>query len=317
MASCDFSKISEISLLVAVGSVDGMAGAAACLRQCVDPDKVELVFTQAFQVDQVDVSKWPSKSKVGIIDLGVNNQGPTPNRQLTVDFIHRIKAAAHQICFIADEHGKEAWDEVLKECEVSREDLLIAPEDRGEVFGSSCAILSRHLGEFVDGHTKALLEAGNQADQGNFDTDLVRIFNRAIKSNMFDPLRRPYLVRCLAKQIGPDEKIQAWMREYDEMEANLPLILTAGTQLSDKVFLYDGSALPHDATTLFIEAYKKSPIVVLIDKSHASIGTNIKGLNILKILQDAHLSARGAPFKATINKADLEAAIEIVKNTTI
>lgn len=44
------------NVIVAVGSVDGMAGAAAYIRHSGNLD-TQLIFTQAFQVNTIDVSK--------------------------------------------------------------------------------------------------------------------------------------------------------------------------------------------------------------------------------------------------------------------
>lgn len=314
------NTILQANILVAVGSIDGMAGTAAYLRHAKNPE-IQLIFTQAFQVNTIDVSKWPANSKVGFIDLGVNTEGQTPNQQLTIDFVNKIYQAGHTILFIADEHGKKAWKEVLQQCGHSKDELCIKPKDRSQ-YSSSCAILSQAFGECADTHTKALLEAGDQADKMIFDTPLGIIFNQSIKSNMSDPERRPYIVKHMALNDTPDAKIQGWINEYAEMQSNLPKILASGTSLGDGIFLYDCTCGSHDATALFNKAYETSPIVVLSGTTvflggkaqlGVSIATNKKDLNILKIIQDAGIAAGGMPAKANLATKDQEAAIEAVR----
>jgi hypothetical protein len=314
------SAIQGVNVIVAVGSVDGMAGTAACIRHSENPN-IQVVFTQAFQVNTIDVSKWPSNSKVGFIDLGVNNEGQTPNQQLTIDFVNKIYKSGHTILFIADEHGKKAWEEVLEQCGHSKTELTITPKDRIK-YSSSCAVLSKALGESADSHTKVLLHAGDQADKMNFSTPFGEIFNNCTKSNMSDPTRRPYVVQHMAHHDIPDTKIQGWMNEYVEIQANLPKIMASGANLGDGIFRYDGMIGRHDATAVFNEAYKTSPVVVLSDTNvfiegrmqpGVSIATNRKDLNVLKIIQEAGIVAGGMTAKANFALKDQKAAIEAVR----
>jgi hypothetical protein len=317
------NPILGVNVIIAVGSVDGMAGAAACIRHSGNSD-VQLVFTQAFQVNTIDMSKWPENSKVGLVDLGVNNEGQSPNPQLTIDFVNKIYGLGHTILFIADEHGKEAWQNVLTSCGHDKSELTIRPKNR-EKYGSSCAILQKKLGDAANTnvHTQRLLQAGHEGDQMKFDTPFGKIFNNGVKSNMMDPTRRPYIVQHMVQNETPDAKIQGWMDEYTEMEANLPKILASGEDLDDGIFLYDCSIGRHDATALFREAYKHSSIVVLSDTNvfiqgrmqvGVSIATNKKDLNVLEIVQKAGVLSGGMPAKANFAQQDREAAISAVRS---
>jgi hypothetical protein len=315
-----FNPLSDLNLIVAVGSVDGMAAAAACMRYTNNPD-IQLFFTQAFQVNMINPSEWPPESKVGFIDLAVNNEGTRPNEQLTIDFVEKIYNQGHKILFIADEHGKAAWQRVLEKCGHDRKELTIRPKNRTD-YKSSCAILLKRLGDQIDKHTIALLHAGDQADQMNFDTPFGQIFNRGIKSNMMDPKRRPYLVKHLAFNELPDELIQGWMDEYSEMEQNLPKILEEKRDLGNGIIYLDGSIGRHDATTLFKEAYSFGPIVVLSGttifsqgrmQQGSSIATN-QSIDLLKIIQEAGISAGGMPAKANLATEDIEKAILAIRH---
>lgn len=322
------SAIQGVDVIVAVGSVDGMAGTAACIRHLANPN-IQVIFTQAFQVNTIDVSKWPANSKVGFIDLAVNNEGQSPNPQLTIDFVNRIYKSGHTILFIADEHSKKAWSDVLTVCGQKMSELTIKPEDRTEEYSSSCSILSKALGDSADVHTKELLVAGDQADRMNFSTRFGEIFNNCTKSNMSDHSRRPYVVQHMAQYDTPDAKIQGWMNEYIEIQNNLPKILASRKDLADGIFLYDCAIGRHDATAVFSEAYRASSASSIVVLSHTnvflegkmqtgvSIATNKKDLNVLKIIQDAGIIAGGMPAKANFaleNQADaIEAIRKVIK----
>jgi hypothetical protein len=312
--------IQEVNVIIAVGSVDGMAATAACIRHSTNPN-IQVVFTQASQVHTINVSTWPQNSKVGFIDLGVNNEGQTPNQQLTIDFVNKIYKSGHTILFIADEHGKKAWGDVLEQCGHSKTELTIKPKDRTK-YSSSCAVLNKALGESADLHTKALLHAGDQADQMNYNTQFGEIFNNSTKSNPSDSSRREYVVQYMAHHDTPDAKIQGWMNEYIEIQANTAKIMALGADLGDGIYLYDGTIGRHDATDVFSKAYKTSPVVVLSGtniflenkmQAGVSIATNRKDLNVLKIIQEAKIAAGGMPAKANFALKDQEDAIKAVR----
>lgn len=306
------SPLKDVNLIVAVGSVDGMAATAACLRHLQNPN-VQLVFTQAFLVHKIDVSIWPARSKVGLIDLGVNNERHTENpKQLTIDFIKKIYFAGHTILFIADEHDKNSWEEVLNACGHSIGELSIRPQDRKE-YSSSCAIIKEALGESADIHTRALLHAGDEADKMNFDTPLGTIFNNCTKSNMGDPYRRPHVVRHLSLYDQPDEKIIFWMNEYVEILENQPKILSTGQDIGYGIFLYDVTSDRHDATSIFKEAYKKSSIAILKGRNVVSIGTCLLDFNVLRIVQKAGVKAGGMAAKANCAISEQNKAIDAVR----
>lgn len=302
------------NIVIAVGSVDGMAGAAAYMRH-MNKKHIQVIFTQAFEVNKIDSSKWPKESLVGIIDLGVNNKNETSGQehfdpqQLTIDFVKKIYTLGHKIHFIADEHNKEAWDRVLKECNIVKKNLAIKPKNRTK-YPSSCAILKKAFGLSADNHTLALLEGGDQADQLNLKTKYGAIFNKATKSNMGDHERRPYLVNHLAFNEIADWKIANWVNEYDKnILPNNIQILKSGIVIGNGICEYDCSTLWHDATAIFCEAYKKHFVIILKIKSGISIGTNRKDINLLEILKNSGITASGISEKANIAVKDKDIAI--------
>ena len=314
------SLLPVVNVLVSVGSIDGMAASAAYLRQ-INKRDVQLIFTQAFQVNKIEIAKWPPNSQVGFIDLGVNNEGTSPNPQMTIDFVKSVYELGHKIRFIADGHGKQAWKEVLEKCDHQLDELAIQPENREEC-SSSCAVLKKVIGESADSHTKDLLTAGEEADKMNFETTLGHIFNACTKSNITDTSRRVHVVQHVAFNETIDAKMLDWMGEYNEMKRNLPTILASRQDLGDGISLYDCTVGRHDAKAVFQAAYKKGPIVVLKGtpvfvagkpQRGVSIATNDNKLNILKIVQDVGISAGGMAAKANFALEHQDAAIEAVR----
>ena len=102
MKTNTFSSLSNPAL-IAVGSVDGVLTSAAVLR-LIGRD-CQILFTQAFTVDRLDLSSLPTGSEIVLVDLAVNLKAP----QMTVDFLRRLRAAGHHLVAIIDEHGRADW----------------------------------------------------------------------------------------------------------------------------------------------------------------------------------------------------------------
>lgn len=304
--------VQGVNVIVASGSPDGVLGVAACLRR--DPN-IQVVFTQAFEVDRIDPSKWGEGKKVGFIDLGVNNQNPN----MTEEFVGKIKKSGHEILFIASEHGKEAWYKI-----VSKEGLTIKPKNRGEKYESSCAVLAKKAFQHSeDSHTKELLNDGNEADKMNY-VGFGKIVNDALKSNPGDSMRRPYLANHLAFNSIPDNTIEKWINDGKVIEVNNSQILSTGKDLGDGIYLYDASIGLHNATEIFKEAYKTSHFVVLqntkvfLDNkplNGASIATDRKDINVLQTIQNAGINAGGIAVKANFAPEDLDRVVEAIRAT--
>lgn len=315
MTSQKFTKLQTTDVIVFVGSIDGQAAAAALMRHIGDPS-LHLVATQAFEVDRIDPRSWPALSRVGFVDLAVNNQDPG----MTKSFVQRVRAAGHQILFVADEHGREAWLEAMGGTFAG---LLIEPQDRSEERYSASAILMEALADQLDEHGLALLKAGDEGDQFRFDNPLGMVFNRAVKSNMGDAKRRPHLVRTLAFSAQPDQQIESWMAEYDEIEANHPRIVAAGKDLGNGIILLDGGQLRHDATTLMSSQYRTYKVVVLRTSGFVkgsgviplvSIGVNNKSWDLIQHLRTEGIEPLGGfAQKANIRPEDEQTAIAAVR----
>lgn len=325
--------LAGVNLLIAVGSIDGIAGAIACARYIQKKEGIcpEVIFTQAFQVNKIEMSNWGEKRQVGLIDLAVNNDSRSSGSQLTEDFIKRICKLGHEIVFIADEHGKAPWEAVLVKCGVDLGQLRIRPEDR-EAFSSSSAILKNALGNLasLDPMIEELLDAGDKGDQMDFSTRLGKIFNDTVKSNIGDNKRREALFKCFTASSEPNEEITIYMKEYAIIQSNGEKILsTTRKHVANGIVSYDASIGPHDPTAIFMGAYLQNPgsyFVVLMhtptfvggtrDPKGTSIATNAQGINILELLKNAGIAASGMPQKVNIKKEDTPKALAVINNHT-
>lgn len=195
--------------VVAVGSVDGVLTTAAFLRSIGNLKNVGVEFTQAFQVDKIDVARW-ALSSIVLIDLAVNNK----DESMTADFVRRIQDAGHTISAVIDEHDADAWRRVLGEEVFSA--LVVKPQSQKTgPFKSSGAILLDALGDEADDHTRELCQAADAGDQMDFTTHFGGYANKSVKSAIWDNGRRIHLARRFAGNREPDEKIIDWCKEYD------------------------------------------------------------------------------------------------------
>lgn len=320
------SPIHGVQLLVVGASVDGMAGAAACLRLLND-SKIRVVFTKAHEVNLIDFRQWPKRCKVGFIDLRVYNEGVFANPKLTINFVKKIYNAGHTILFIANIDGRGPWNDVLMECRHDISELTIQPQDRSSEYTSSCALLQNAFGEIpLDEHTRNLLATGDLGDQTVFTTELGSIFIESVKSKPRHLSRYLYLTRYLAFHTEPNEKIKIWKKEHEQLKENHSKILKTFKDLSNGIGSYDCSVGQYDPKTLFRQAYKWTPIVILTNtrvsihgtiERGVSIGTNLKDLNFLLILEQANIIASGIACKVTLLLRDKDAAIEAIRNALL
>ena len=306
-------RFQDVNVIIAVGSCDGLLGTAAILR--ITKIQAIIYFTQAFQVNSINVEGWAPNRVVGFIDLAVDNK----RESNTLEFVRRIYALGHRIHFIADEHGKEAWARVLSECDHSVDELSIKPQNRERNFQSSCAIISSALDKDADWTAKQLLNDGDQADQMNFQTYYGNIFNKAIKSTSDcneATTRRYKLVNHFAANAFPDPEILYWVEQYSVLETNHSIILSNIIHLGSQIFHCDATKVSqYDATEVFFQAYSRGQcVVVLRDMKGVSIGTNRTDIDLLEILKASQVRASGMPKKANIQLMYETTAIEAVRS---
>ncbi len=307
--------LEKINYVVATGSVDGILTVAALLRVIGNP-KVSIEFTQAFQVDKLDPTKWESGRQVAFVDLAVNNKAP----EMTADFVRRIRDAGHNIVAIVDEHDAEAWGKI-----VDPVNLLIVPVSQAEGdINSSGALLLSVLGDEVDRQTRELCEAADAADRMDFSTHFGGLANRAVKSAIWDNSRRVYLARHFAEHYEPDDVILGWVAEYEEILRTHDEILANCEDLSNGIVRVDCTGKVVDMTTLMGQVYDLPRVKVCLVRGEmfnpakkkkevmASFGTRIKDFNVLSAVKSAGISAGGFASKANVSLEDEADAIEAI-----
>lgn len=322
-------SLSDVNVLILPGSIDSMCGAAAFMRYTKsegDSKNLQLIFAQAHEVGRIDVSKWPEESKAGFIGLPVNNDTKSQEPQkVTEDFVKKTKERGCDILFIADVNGKKRWQDVLGKCGLDEKDLVIQPQDRSEVYGSSCEILRTEIGQKFDSHGNDLLDAGNKANKMNFKTSNGSIMYRATNSKIADNSRREHIIRRMAYHETPDEAINEWIKEFDQMEANHPIILKTRQDLDNGIFHYDASNLPHGTTEVLKQTYDANPkpIAVVLKgttvfrdgkvQPSVTIATDRNDLNLFDVLKEAKITVNGIPQRANLPLEDEQNAIDAVR----
>lgn len=315
------SRLNETTLIVAVGSVDGVLSAAALLRVLGDPD-LPVVFTQAFQVNTIDPATWPANSKVVFVDLAVNNQDKT----MTADFVARVGAAGHEVLAIIDEHDAVLWGDILGD---RMNDLVIKPiSGKGTGYYSSGALLARELpklGYELDAVTLQLLADADAGDRMDFSGPFGSLANRAVKSAIADNSRREVLARFFA---GIDEsylKIWSWIQEYEQILANHAEILAAKQDLGDGMIRIDATGRSVDMTALMSGLYKSgAKVVVLVVEQFnpikkqkeilVSFGAADPKLDLLGLCKEAGLNPVGGKGpKVNFDLADEAAVTEVIR----
>ncbi len=328
-------SIQQINQIVGVGSVDGILTSAALLR-LIRSTEVDIVFTQAFTVDKVDISAWKPNRKVAFVDLAVNNGDKT----MTVAFVQRLQFAGHRVIAVCDEHSREDWLAILSETIVpswrSADDeyydidrshqgfnLLIEPQSQSAgLFKSSGAVLVAALGDQLDTHGKMLCETADKADRMEF-VGVGALVNQAVKSKIADDSRRVYLARHFANASEADATIQGWIKEYEAILDNHKAILVAKQNLSDGIVRVNAVGKVVDMTTLMSTLYSSGARVVIcgaemFDKAKGCktrqivFGTNEK-IDLLACVKQVVPTASGFAQKVNVAPESEEVAISAVR----
>ena len=299
------SQIKNVNQIVATGSVDGVLTTAALLR-LIGETNVGVEFTQAFEVVKLDPIKWEPNRNVAFVDLAVNNQ----DHAMTAAFVAKIRDAGHKIVAVIDEHSREDWFEILGKFD----GLIVEPVS--QAFGdikSSGALMKSRLGDLLDAHGVELVDSAEAGDRMNFATHFGAIANQAVKSNIGDNTRRVHLAYHLAFNREPDEKIQSWVAEYNEILKNHKAILAAKMDLGDGIVRVDATGQSVDVTSLMAGLYKSGAVVVVLigeafNKAEgrktvqASFGTSDKNLDLLTCVKEASIPMIGG-FAQKVNVA--------------
>ena len=317
------TKLQSVNQIVAVGSVDGVLTTAALLRYIGSGKEVDVVFCQAFTVDKIDVNSWKPGRTVAFVDLAVNNR----DEQMTVDFVASVKNAGHSIVAVIDEHDWEAWELVLGE--ENFKELEVIPHSQSDgVVKSSGKILDMYLtmiGQNTDPYIQELCVAADAADRMDFSSHFASIANMAVKSAIADDSRRVHLVRHLAFNPNPDEKISGWIAEYKTILATHNEILESAEDLGGGILRIVATGRRIDMTTLLGSMYKDGARVAVLEaeafdplskskKVMVAFATGEHDLDLLSAIKADNITASGFASKANVDPADEEKAMQAVRN---
>jgi len=324
MATSNFASASAINTIIAVGSIDGVLTTAAALR-CIGGD-VDVIFTQAFTVDKIDVSSWKPGRNVLFIDLAVNNQDET----MTSDFVYSIINGGHEIIGVCDEHDAEAWERVFEETGINAQSLCIKPcsqKVKGE-FESSGALFAATFAEDLDDYALELCSQADQADHFDFSGKFADLANRSVKSKIADNGRRVHIAKVLSQgeeESFDDKKISEWICEYKSILENHKEILASGEDYGSGIKNLNCDGKTVDMTTLIRSAYALPGVKVVIVTGQrynkalkrktvqCSFGTKDKGLDLLAAIKAKGVNAGGFAQKATVSPEDFEKSLQAVQ----
>jgi hypothetical protein len=309
----------KINMIVAVGSVDGVLTSAAVLRNA-NPE-AEIIFTQAFTVDKIDVDAWKPGRQVLFVDLAVNNR----DEAMTVGLLQRIVEAGHQIIGVLDEHNAEDWAKTFANADLAYDDLVINPvsQANGDIKSSGALLLSL-LGDEADEQTRELCLAADAGDRMDFSAHFSGLVNQAVKSRIADDSRRVYLARHFAFNREADDVIHGWVGEYEVILANHAAIIAGRVDLGNGIVRVDAIGRVVDMTTLMGDLYKLPGVRVVALAGEAfnkilgrktvqiSFGCREK-LNLLGIVKDTVPTASGFAFKANVDPEFEEVAIAAIR----
>lgn len=314
----------NINQMVSVGSVDGVCTSAAVLRNA-EQDNVDIVFAQAFTVDKVDPSTWTPNRKVLFVDLAVNNR----DQEMTVDFLRRVTEAGHTIVGVLDEHNADDWKKAFEAAEISFDDLAIKPvsQDECEIKSSGALLLS--LLDEADQHTRDLCEAADAGDRMDFSTHFGGFVNQAVKSKIADDSRRVHLAQHFAQNHDPDETINTWIAEYEEILKSHEEIVAARQDQGDGIVRISALGKTVDMTTLMKTVYALGYSVVLTEgemynkslgKKTVQIAFGCKPglkLDVVAIIKAAGVNCSGFAAKANVEPEDEQTALVAVRQALI
>lgn len=310
------SRLSKVNLIIAAGSVDGVATTAAFMRAFHNLAD-DVIFCQAFEVDKIDARRWKKNRMIMIIDLGVNSR----DKKMTEDFIRQIVSAGHKIVGICDEHDADQWKDVIEANDLKIEDLAIRPVTRnlGEI-KSSGALLRDYVVKFgyelrQDSHLKELFKAADEADRMNFSSHFAWLMNAAMKADIKDDTRRFYMAGYFSDKYEPDEKIARWVSRYAEILMNNQICIANAEERYADMAVTDTYAYGEmvDITVIMSELYEKYPVTVVCAPGRTFIGARPGyQLNILDTLSAKGILASGMPQRASVSPKETDVALVII-----
>lgn len=330
--------------IISVGSIDGVLTSGAVLMLLGQRESaVPLVFTQAWTVDQIDVTSLPVQSEVILVDLAVNVKDP----QMTSTFVRRLIGASHKIVAIIDEHGRAAWFGALAHAAgVASETittsplgygsdyegdsmsfagfgLLVQPQgaDRNR-YPSSASVLREVAPTFP---FPILLDNADDADRMIFTGIYSSIVNGCVKSAT--PKDRDARCIALSRAIAAgtlfsDPTIAGWMAEYASIEqSNVEVLASAEFTADCKIVSLDATGKQIDVSSVLNAAYSWKGVRVVSLRcaqfnpatkrveTLVNFGTKETGLDLIAILRSAGVPCGGFSQKANVSTDDSDRAM--------
>lgn len=222
----------QVDLMAVVPSPDGVLTAAALLR-IIGRANVTILLVNPNHLDKIQIQRWKPARNIALVNLGVDRNDPENTRV----FMHNISANGHRVVAIADHHNRRDWEYVLG----TLDHLVIQPGEKSLGHHSSGAVLLDAIrGNSPDDHMVALLEAADQADRGDYTSNLANVVNSCIKpSPNSDIRRRLYLIRHLAFNTEIDDQIQEWCNEYEPIKKNHQMVIERRKELGNGIVMVD------------------------------------------------------------------------------
>lgn len=278
-------------LVVAHGDLDGIISTVCLMKEFVlSIEHTEIIFTQPFLVDKLEIPEAVKENNVFVVDIAVNNRDP----EMTKEFIKKI---GNRLAVWYDHH--KGWSQILGWESTGGDTYGFVVDSTAQ----SCAELVRKNDELVADATAADTRQGKLSPRA-------QLIEQATKANMADDTIRLLAVKWLLGDASAREGLEAAAKKYVAIQTETERL--AATYLVGIAALVDARQSNHqyDLTQLLLEGQKMSPFAVVLT-SHPQQG---EGLTIATSRKDVNLVelfglGSGAPFRVSLPIKRLEEAM--------
>lgn len=304
------------TLIITHGDFDGVASAALLAKKLgISPKDVQVIFTQPFLVDKVEIPEHITK--VYVTDLAINNRDPA----MTTAFIHKL---GDRLVAWHDHHL--GWDRLHVHKWVQTHNMVCDPTapSCAAMMGNLCnpLVVDAIVADTREGIMSTDGQMCEDAVKADLRNDAVRL--AVVKFMMGDDTQRPILetaadkyeetretTREMAGTYSVDGRTDAWIVRVHRAPEKVP----RGT-----IAICDARkcASEYDLTQLLLEGQKLAKFaVVQHTSSHngedmVTIATKSKSdTNLVELFG----LESGAPFRITIDNTHFKEAVEKLKNT--
>ncbi|GIW59528.1 MAG: hypothetical protein KatS3mg087_0594 [Patescibacteria group bacterium] len=208
--------------IVSSGSIDGILSTATLVNYFESQgDVAEIVFTQAFTLNQVSLGLIPTKFVLVGLDVDHNNP------QNSKDWLIKSSQEGHILLGIADEHRGDVWKSFVVAAGYDYDHLLVHPKSRQDGYLSAGAVLLEELR--LNDWQRKLCQLSTETDQGNF-SGVTSIINEVVKADIRNDNKRVHISRALAKGeefFCHDKSIKGWIKEAEHSKQRLTEIVNS------------------------------------------------------------------------------------------